>query len=87
MIVDDLDLDPTTYEEAVSDINFKCWIEAMKLESMYSNAIWTLMDLLQGIKPLGYKWIYKRKIGADGKVKTFKARLVEKGYDKQRNRL
>ena len=26
------------------------------------------------------KWIFKRKIGADGKVVTFKARLVAKGF-------
>ena len=32
------------------------------------------------MKPIGYKWIYKKKKGADGKVQTFKARLVAKGY-------
>ena len=33
-----------------------------------------------GIKPIGCKWVYKRKKGIDGKVETFKARLVAKGY-------
>ncbi len=33
-----------------------------------------------GLKPIGCKWIYKRKRGADGKVKTFKARLTAKGF-------
>ena len=32
------------------------------------------------MKPIGCKWIYKRKRGSDGKVQTFKARLVAKGY-------
>ena len=32
------------------------------------------------IVPIGCKWIYKIKIGADEKVETFKARLVVKGY-------
>ena len=32
------------------------------------------------IKPVGCKWVYKRKRGVDGKVETFKARLVAKGY-------
>ena len=38
------------------------------------------MDLPKGVKPIGCKWIYKRKRGADGKVETYKARLVAKGY-------
>ncbi|KAL4033283.1 hypothetical protein IC575_006370 [Cucumis melo] len=39
-----------------------------------------LVDQPDGVKPIGCKWIYKRKRGADGKVQTFKARLVAKGY-------
>ena len=50
------------------------------MESMYSNYVWELVDLLEGVKPIGCKWIYKRKRGADGKVETFKARLVAKGF-------
>ncbi|KAA0041306.1 polyprotein [Cucumis melo var. makuwa] len=37
-------------------------------------------DQPDGVKPKGCKWIYKRKGGADGKVQTFKTRLVTKGY-------
>lgn len=55
-----------------------------EMESMYSNGVWTLVDPPQGIKPVGCKWIYKRKKGVDGKVKTFKARLVAKGYDQEK---
>ena len=32
------------------------------------------------IKPIGCKWVYKRKRGIDGNVETFKVRLVVKGY-------
>ena len=32
------------------------------------------------IKPIRCKWFYKRKRGIDGKVETFKARLMAKGY-------
>ena len=52
----------------------------LKIESIYSNLVWELVDLLEGFKPIGCKWIYKRKRGADGKVETFKARLVKKGF-------
>ncbi|KAH9699146.1 hypothetical protein KPL71_024234 [Citrus sinensis] len=33
-----------------------------------------------GVKPIGCKWIYKRKRGVDGRVETFKARLVVEGF-------
>ena len=33
-----------------------------------------------GVKSIGCKWVYKRKRGVDGKVETFKAQLVVKGY-------
>ena len=50
------------------------------MESMYSNSVWSLVEARKGVKPIGCKWIYKRKRRLDGKVETFKARLVAKGY-------
>ncbi|KAL0394331.1 UNVERIFIED_CONTAM: Retrovirus-related Pol polyprotein from transposon TNT 1-94 [Sesamum latifolium] len=41
--------------------------------------VWTLVDPPKGIRPVGCKWVYKRKLGA-GEVTAFKARLVVKGY-------
>ncbi|KAL0458709.1 UNVERIFIED_CONTAM: hypothetical protein Slati_0498100 [Sesamum latifolium] len=38
------------------------------------------VDPPKGIKPVGYKLVYKYKLGADGDVTTFKARPVAKGY-------
>ncbi|KAL0377112.1 UNVERIFIED_CONTAM: hypothetical protein Scaly_0828800 [Sesamum calycinum] len=77
-----LDNDPKTYGEAMSDIDLEKWLEAIKskMDSMSSNQVWMLVDRLKGVKAIGCKWGYKRKIGADGDVTTFKARLVEKGY-------
>ena len=51
-----------------------------ELDSMYSNQVWDLVKVPNGIKPVGCKWVYKRKRGVDGKVETFKVRLVAKGY-------
>ncbi|KAL0395380.1 UNVERIFIED_CONTAM: Retrovirus-related Pol polyprotein from transposon RE1 [Sesamum latifolium] len=47
---------------------------------MGSNQVWTLVDPPKGVRPVGCKWVYKRKLGADGEVTAFKARLVAKGY-------
>ena len=38
------------------------------------------MDPPANIKPIGCKWVSKRKKGLDGKVETFKVRLVAKGF-------
>ncbi|KAL0288332.1 UNVERIFIED_CONTAM: Retrovirus-related Pol polyprotein from transposon RE2 [Sesamum radiatum] len=77
-----LDNDPKTYGEAMSDIDSDKWLEAMKskMDSMGSNQIWTLVDPPKGARLVGCKWVYKRKLGANGEVTAFKARLVAKGY-------
>ena len=74
--------DPTIYKEALNDKNLSRWLEAMRIEmdSMYVNQVWSLVDPLEGVIPIGCKWIFKRKIGADGKVDTYKAWLVAKGF-------
>ena len=51
-----------------------------ELDSMYFNQVWDLVKMPNSIKPVGCKWVYKRKRGIDGNVETFKARLVAKGY-------
>ena len=74
--------DPTTFEEALLDKDSSRWLEAMRAEmdSMYANQVWSLVDPPEGVIPIGCKWIFKRKIGVDGKVDTYKARLVVKGF-------
>ncbi|GJR69733.1 calcineurin B-like protein 4 [Tanacetum coccineum] len=42
-----------------------------------------LVDLLSGCKPLGYKWIFKKKMKADGTIDKYKARLAIKGFRQQ----
>ncbi|KAL4030988.1 hypothetical protein IC575_009243 [Cucumis melo] len=66
----------------MNDVDKDQWVKAMDLEmeSMYFNSVWELVDLPEGVKPIGCKWIYKRKRDSAGKVQTFKARLVAKGY-------
>ena len=51
-----------------------------EMDSMNSNTVWEQVDLPDGIKPIGCKWIYKKKRDANGRVETYKARLVAKGY-------
>ncbi|KAA0041243.1 gag/pol protein [Cucumis melo var. makuwa] len=39
----------------------------LEMESMYFNSVWELVDLPEGVKPIGCKWIYKRKRDSAGK--------------------
>ena len=82
IVSDTNDEDLSSYEESMMDSDKEKWYEAInqEIESMYFNSIWELIDLLEGFRPIGNKWIYKRKKGPDGKVETYKARLVAKGY-------
>ncbi|KAL0440263.1 UNVERIFIED_CONTAM: Retrovirus-related Pol polyprotein from transposon TNT 1-94 [Sesamum latifolium] len=62
----------------MSDIDSDKWLEVIKseMDSVDSNQVWTLVDPPKGVKPIGCKWVYKYKLGADGEVAVFKARLV-----------
>ncbi|KAK5825087.1 hypothetical protein PVK06_019889 [Gossypium arboreum] len=50
------------------------------MDTVYSNSVRELVDLLEWIKPIGCKWIHKERINVDGKLEASKARLVAKGY-------
>ena len=50
------------------------------MDSIYANQVWTMVDAREGITPIGCKWVYKKKIGVDGQVETYKARLVVKSF-------
>nr|GEX96360.1 zinc finger, CCHC-type [Tanacetum cinerariifolium] len=50
------------------------------------NNTWVLADLPSGCKPLGCKWIFKRKLKVDETIEKFKARLVIQGF-KQKSKI
>ncbi|GJW24172.1 retrovirus-related pol polyprotein from transposon TNT 1-94 [Tanacetum coccineum] len=56
--------------------------EAMEddLNSMSKKNVWELTELSKGVKPVGCKWVFKTKLGLNGNIERYKARLVVKGY-------
>ncbi|KAK8634247.1 hypothetical protein V6N13_015075 [Hibiscus sabdariffa] len=76
--------EPKTYQEAVSSPDSEKWLEAMRseMDSMSSNQVWTLVEPPEGIKPIGCKWVFKKKTDMDDNVQTYKGRLVAKGFQK-----
>jgi hypothetical protein len=69
------DDEPAHYKEAMAGPSSREWHKAMKskMESMYENQVWNLEELLEGVKPIGCKWIFKRKTDADGNITIHKA--------------
>ncbi|MFS7974794.1 putative RNA-directed DNA polymerase [Helianthus anomalus] len=74
--------DPTTFQEAVGKPE---WEQAMvnELQAIEKHDTWELTTLPAGKNVVGLKWLFKTKLGADGKIMKHKARLVVKGYSQQ----
>ncbi|GJR37539.1 zinc finger, CCHC-type containing protein [Tanacetum coccineum] len=68
--------------EGTRDEDVAFWKEAIndEVDSIMGNNTWVLADLPSGCKPLGCKWIFKRKLKVDGTIEKFKARLVIQGF-------
>ena len=43
-------------------------------------ATWDLVELPRKKTPMGYRWVFTVKYKEDGSLKSYKARLVVKGY-------
>ena len=78
-LVDDT---PRTIEEAYSSPDADYWKEAVRseMDSIMSNGTWEIIERPYGCKPVGCKWVFKKKLRPDGTIEKYKARLVAKGY-------
>lgn len=71
--------EPVCFEQAVEDSAWKVAMDR-EIDSIEKNKTWQLVDLPQGHKAIGLKWVYKLKTDQHGEVTKHKARLVAKGY-------
>jgi hypothetical protein len=51
-----------------------------EIEFMHNNQVWNLVDLIDGVRPIDCKWVFKKKTDKDGNVHIYKARLVVKAF-------
>ena len=74
--------DLETFSQAMSCKESKFWYDAMKdeMNSMASNGVWNLVELPNGVKVIGCKWVFKTKKDSLGNIERYKARLVAKGF-------
>ena len=77
-----VDNTPTTIAEAFASPDADDWKEAVhnEMDSILSNGTWELSERPYGCKPVGCKWVFKKKLRPDGTIEKYKARLVAKGY-------
>ena len=62
--------DPISFSQTLESVDSTKWMNAMKdeLKSMDQNEVWDLVELLEGYKKVGYKWIYKTKRDSKGNI-------------------
>ncbi len=51
-----------------------------ELDSISKNKVWDLTKLPAGRKPVGCKWVLRKKYNADGSLDKYKAMLVAKEF-------
>ncbi|KAK1627567.1 hypothetical protein QYE76_001882 [Lolium multiflorum] len=78
-LVDDT---PTSISEAYASLDADYWKEVVRseMDSILANGTWEITDCPYGCKPVGCKWVFKKKLRPDGTIEKYKARLVAKGY-------
>ncbi|RDX74966.1 hypothetical protein CR513_45205, partial [Mucuna pruriens] len=74
--------DPINFCQAMQSSNSQKWIDAMKdeLKSMQDNDVWGIVKLLECVKSIGCKWIFKTKKDSKGNIERYKTRLVAKSF-------
>ena len=74
--------DPILFSQALESVASTKWMNTMKdeLKSMDQNEVCDLIELPEGYKKVGCKWVYKTKRDSKGNIERFKARLVAKGF-------
>ena len=74
--------DLETISQAMSCRESNLWYNAMKEEMnfMTSNGVWDLVELPNGVKAIGCKWVFKTKNDLLGNIERYMVRLVAKGF-------
>ena len=74
--------DPLTLEEALNSPQREDWLKATNAEltSLFAKGTFDIIDTPPGVRPIGCKWVFKRKYDAFGFLTKYKVRLVAKGF-------
>ncbi|KAL0291592.1 UNVERIFIED_CONTAM: Copia protein [Sesamum calycinum] len=82
-IMDEDDNDPQTMEECQHRNDWRSWKKDIQdeLDSLNKREVFgPIIPTPRGVKPVGYKWVFVRKINEQNKVVRYKAILVAQGF-------
>jgi hypothetical protein len=81
-LMDDI---PKIIPEAFASPDADDWKEAVhsEMDSILFNETWELVDRPYSYKPVGCKWVFKKKLSSNGTINKYKVRLESKDYTQQ----
>lgn len=85
-INDDEDQEPKSVKECAQRNDWPKWKDAMKAElnSLEKREVFgPVVRTPEGVKPVGYKWVFVRKRNEKGEIVRYKARLVAQGFSQR----
>ena len=76
---------PISYEDVLSRVDKDKWLEAMnhEMKFMYKNKVSILIDPFEGVNPIAWKWVFKKKTNMGDNVISYKVTLVAKDYNQE----
>lgn len=80
---------PKTLAKAYASLDADDWKEAVQseMDSILTNGTWEICPRPMGYKPIGCKWIFKKKLQPHGTIEKYTARLVAKGFTQKKERI
>ena len=81
------DGEPRSFKEAMRRPaeEKQMWVEAAlkEIQALVENGTFELVELPEGAKAIGSRWVFKVKRNADGSIERYKARLVAQGFSQR----
>ena len=83
--MEDLSEEPATFKDALASPDKVKWRDAMQkeIQSLDENHVLDLVESPKDRQVVGSKWVFRRKVGENGVVERYKARLVAQGYSQK----
>ncbi|KAK2434187.1 putative mitochondrial protein [Trifolium repens] len=86
IINDNEDHEPRSIKDCRQSENWPKWKDAIeaKLNSLHKRQVFgPVVRTPEGVKPVGYKWVFVRKRNENGEIVRYKARLVAQGFSQR----